>query len=206
MPFEIRGTRRMRRLRTEVTYFAEPGKQNTRNTVELAIRRAVARRIKHIVVASGTGKTGVLVAEKAAKRGINTVVVTYHSGFEKKGEGTLTRQNLERLQELNVRIVSATHALSGIERAITKKFGGLSRVEVIAEALRSLFGQGMKVCVEIGVMAADSGCIPVDDETEIIAIAGTDEGADTAVVMRPSNASSFFELEIREIIAMPRKR
>jgi len=197
---------RLRGLRTEITYFDEPGKQNTERTVQLAIKRAVARRIRHIVVASGTGRTGVMVAERAKKKGIKTVVVTYHFGFEKKNEGTITRQNLERLRELDCEIVSATHAFSGIERAITKKFGGLSRVEVIAETLRSLFGHGMKVCVEIGAMAADSGSIPVDGKTEIVAIAGTDEGADTAVVMRPSNASSFFELEIREIIAMPRKR
>ena len=196
----------MRKMKTEITYFDEPGKQNTKKTVELAIRRATARRIRHIVVASGTGRTGVMVAEKAAKKGMNTVVVTYYFGFEKKGEGTLTQENLDKLRKLNAKIVSATHALSGIERAVTKKFGGLSRVEVIAEALRSLFGQGVKVCVEVGVMAADSGCIPVDDKTEIIAIAGTDEGADTAVVMRPSNANAFFDLEIREIIAMPRKR
>lgn len=193
-------------MKTEITYFDEPGKQNTKKTVELAIRRAAARRIKHIVVASGTGKTGVMVAEKAAKKGIATVVVTYYFGFEKKGEGTLTQQNLGRLRELNAKIVSATHALSGVERAFTKKFGGQSRIEAVAEALRSLFGQGMKVCVEIGVMASDSGCIPIDDKTEIIAIAGTDEGADTAVVMKPSTANAFFDLEIREIVAMPRRR
>lgn len=193
-------------MMAEIVYFDEPGKQNTNRTVDLAIQRAVARRIRHIVVASSTGRTGVMAAEKASKKGINTTVVTYHFGFERKGEGTMMQQNLDKLRELNTKIVSATHALSGIERAITKKFGGPSRVEVIAEALRSLFGQGMKVCVEITVMASDSGCIPVDDKTEIIAIAGTDEGADTAVVIKPSNASTFFDLEVREIIAMPRKR
>ncbi|MDH4122826.1 MAG: hypothetical protein OEV21_01910 [Thermoplasmata archaeon] len=193
-------------MNSSICYFDEPGKKNTEKTVQLAVRRAEARKIKHIVVASGTGRTGVMVAEKAAKKGISTTVVTYHYGFEKKGEWLMKDSNLRKLQNLNAKVVSTTHALSGLERSITKKLGGPSRVDVIAEALRSLFGQGMKVCVEIAIMAADTGAVPCSDNDEIVAIAGTDEGADTAVVIRPSHANMFFDLEIREIIAMPRKR
>ncbi|GAJ14052.1 unnamed protein product, partial [marine sediment metagenome] len=65
------------------------------------------------------------------------------------------------------------------------------------------FGQGMKVCVEIVLMAADAGLIPMD--REIMAIAGTDEGADTCIVVKPAYPSKFFDLEIREIVAKPRK-
>ena len=60
----------------------------------------------------------------------------------------------------------------------------------------------MKVCVEIVLMAADSGLIPVN--REVIANAGTDEGADTAIVVRPSYPRKFLELKIKEIIAKPR--
>ena len=63
-------------------------------------------------------------------------------------------------------------------------------------------GEGTKVCVEIVVMAADAGLIPVDKD--VIDIGGTGRGADTAMVIKPANASKFFNLKIRETIAKPR--
>jgi hypothetical protein len=75
-------------------------------------------------------------------------------------------------------------------------------LKLVAHTLR-LFGEGNKVCVEITIMAADAGLIPVD--REVIAIGGTGRGADTALVMKPATTSRFFNPEIREIIAKPRK-
>jgi len=67
-----------------------------------------------------------------------------------------------------------------------------------------LFGEGTKVCVEISVMAADAGLIPVN--RDVVAIAGTNSGADTAIVVKPATTSDFFSLEVREIIAKPRTK
>ena len=61
----------------------------------------------------------------------------------------------------------------------------------------------MKVCVEIVLMASENGAINVDKE--VIAIAGTNEGADTAVIIKPAYARRFLDLEIREILAKPGK-
>jgi hypothetical protein len=38
----------------------------------------------------------------------------------------------------------------------------------------------------------------------VIAIAGTGRGADTAVVLRPTNAQTFFDMRIMEILCKPR--
>ncbi|HDP97127.1 MAG TPA: hypothetical protein ENN25_05495 [Euryarchaeota archaeon] len=187
-------------------YFDSPGEANTDEAIELAVGRAAERGIEHIVIASSTGKTGVKCAEAAAKKGIKTIVVTYHYGFSKKGEWTIQNKYLEKLRQMEVPIISASHALSGVERSMTKKLGGPSRVEVIAEALRGLFGQGMKVCVEITLMAADAGAIPCGSGKEVIAIGGSAKGSDTAVMFEPSHSNSFFDLSVREIIAMPRSR
>ena len=189
-----------------VEYFEKPGKENTERTAELAVQRAAERGIKHIVVASDSGRTGLLVAEKASKKKIGVVVVTEAYGSSEKGRWEMDDGCLAKLEKMGVKVLSCTHALSGVERAISKKLGGASRVESIAGALRSLFGQGLKVCVEISVMAADSGCIPCDGKTEVIAIGGTESGADTAVIILPSHASSFFDAQVREIIAIPRTR
>ncbi|MGQ9781378.1 MAG: hypothetical protein ACUVQ8_03885 [Nitrososphaeria archaeon] len=59
------------------------------------------------------------------------------------------------------------------------------------------------MCVEITFTAADAGLISVNKE--VIAISGTGEGADTAIVLSPSYSKKFHALEIKEIIAKPRE-
>ena len=90
--------------------------------------------------------------------------------------------------------------MSSAEKAIRKKFGTLEPLELIANTLR-LMGEGTKVCVEITLMAADAGLIPTDKD--VVAIAGTGKGADTALRIKSANASRFFDLRIREVIAKP---
>ena len=183
----------------KTVYFQAPGKQNTESVLELVKKYAQAKRIRNVVVASTTGETGV----KASKvfKGFNVVVVSHHVGFREPGVWELKEENRRRILESGAKILTATHALSGVERAVRKKFATIMPLELVAHTLR-LFGEGTKVCVEIAIMAADAGLIPVD--REIIAIGGTGRGADTALVMRPATASSFFDLEIKKIIAKPR--
>jgi len=183
----------------KTVYFQAPGEQNTESVLELVKDYAQAEGIKDIVVASTTGETGV----KASRlfRGFNVVVVSHHVGFQEPGVWEMEEDNRKKILENGAKILTATHALSGVERAIRKNFGTIMPLELIAHTLR-LFGEGTKVCVEIIIMAADAGLIPVD--RDIIAIGGTGRGADTALVMRPATASRFFDIEIREIIAKPR--
>ena len=89
------------------------------------------------------------------------------------------------------KVLTATHVLSGVERAVRKRFKTILLLKLIAHALR-LLGEGVKVYVEIGVMAADAGLIPVD--RDIVAIGGTGSGSDTALVVKPATASVFFSL------------
>jgi len=51
-------------------------------------------------------------------------------------------------------------------------------------------------------MAADAGELSMD--LEAITIAGTGSGADTALVIQPAFSNTFFDLRIREILAIPR--
>lgn len=116
---------------------------------------------------------------------IEMVVVTYHTGFYEEGVNSMKPEIEEFLRKNNVKIVRQSHVLSGLERSFTRKFGGLSRTEAVAESLRALFGHGLKVCVEITIMAADSGAIPIE---EVVAVGGRSRGADTAVVIRLRHA------------------
>jgi hypothetical protein len=193
-------------IRRDIVYFEKAGSQNTDDTIRLALERAKLLNIKHVVVASTSGATGVRAAIAFAGTGAKVIVVGHHVGFSKPGQRELEEQYVRQLQEMGAAVVEATHALSGVERSITRRLGGASRVEAISEALRTVISVGTKVCVEISIMAADSGQVPVDGKTEIIAIGGTWDGADTACVIRPAHANNFFDLHVMEIVCMPREK
>jgi len=182
-----------------IYYFENPGEGNTDKLIELVKARKEELGVKTIVVASVSGKTALKLRE--AVKDVNIVSITHHAGFKEKGKLEITEEYENKLKENSITLYTGSHALSGVGRGISNKFGGITPVEIIAATLR-LFGQGIKVCVEITIMAADGGLIPMD--SEIIAIGGTARGADAAVVLKPAHMTNFFDLQIKEIIAMPR--
>lgn len=191
--------------RSSIVYLNAPGGENTDIVLDAVAERLSNRDISHVVVASDSGGTGIKAVERLKDTGVKIVVVTEHCGFDKEGENSMSPEMEKRLVENGATIVRATHALSGVERSISKRLGGSSRIEVIAEVLRALFGQGMKVAVEITIMAADSGAIP-SGNAPVIAVAGTEWGADTACVVRPAHSNGFFNLRVLEVLAIPRGR
>lgn len=182
----------------KVAYFQSAGKQNTDSLLSFVKDYAEREGLRDIVVASTTGETGA----KASRifKGYNVVVVTHCFGFQQPGKSELKEEYKRDILENGAKLFTGTHALSSVERAIRRDFGTLQPLELIANTLR-LMGEGTKVCVEITLMAADAGLIPVD--RDIIAIAGTSGGADTALRIKPANASRFFDLKIKEVVAKP---
>ncbi len=183
-----------------ITYFASPGEENTDETLRLAKTRAEDLGIRDIVVASTRGVTGVKASE--IFKGYNLVIVTHHTGFRKPGLQELEEENRKLIEDRGGKIFTGTHAFMNVERAIRRMFGTAYPTEIIAQTLR-LFGEGMKVAVEIVLMAADAGLIPAD--RDVISIAGTGRGADTAIVVKPANSMRLFDLAVKEIICMPRR-
>ena len=130
------------------------------------------------------------------------VAVTIAEGFSSRPGWCIKEENRDLLLEKSIRVLTASHALGdGVGSAFSEKYGGKLLEEVVRDTL-CRFGQGMKVCVEIVLMAADSGLIPMNDE--IMSIGGTGEGADTCIVVKPAYPRTFFDLEIREILCKPR--
>jgi len=187
-------------MKKDVIYFESLGPQNTEEVLKAVRERAKELGIRYVVIASTTGKTAKKALEILGDLDLKLVVVTHHTGFERPGEQQMSEATRKELEEKGVRVVTATHALSALERSISRRLGGASRTEAIAEALRCLFGRGLKVCVEITVMAADAGAIPMED---IIAVGGTGSGADAAAVIYPAHSNNFFDMKIKEIIAKP---
>lgn len=184
-----------------VTYFERPGPDNTDAVIELVRQRAQELSISHLVVASDTGDTGVRFLKSLSDTPISLVVVASVPGFKGGDDVALLSEHRECLEAGGAHVVLHSHILSGVGRAITSKFGGVTGVELIAHTLR-LFSQGVKVAVEVAVMAGDAGRLPTGQDA--ICVGGSGRGADSALVLRPAHAANFFDLRIRELICMPR--
>jgi hypothetical protein len=193
-------------IQKKIYYFEKPGEDNTLDSARFAIERAKELKIRTIVVASTSGKTAQVFFDAMNGSGLELVVVTHVVGFSKPGDWEFSSETADQLQKKGVHIVTGTHALSGLERALSRspKVGGGSRTEAIAEALRRVVAVGLKVAVECVLIAADQGAIGINEE--VIAVGGTASGADTVCVIRPAHTASFFDLQVREIVAMPRVR
>jgi len=168
-----------------IVYFESPGKQNTDATLKLAKERADKLKIQNVIVASTSGFT----AESAVKtfKGMALVIV----GIDRK------RFSSELIKELE----DNGHQVRFSEE-VTSAYPDL------AKTVLRRFCEGMKVAVQITLIAADEGLIPLNKE--VIAIAGTTHevkevgGSDTAIVVKPTTSDKFHELRVREVICKPR--
>lgn len=178
-------------------YWENKGPQNTESTLTQAVRRGRELGIRQYVVASNTGVT----ARKLLELGVSVVCVTHHTGYAKPGHQEMPAETREQLQEAGAKVLTTTHLMGGIDRAAEHRFGGSTPANLVTGALK-IMGQGVKVCIEVAVMALDAGLITFGED--IVAVGGTGRGADTAVVIRPAHAKDFFDCEVREIICKPR--
>jgi len=189
---------------TEIAYFDRPGPDNTDAVVQAVKARCEELGIRHVVVASDSGATALNLWEALQGTGVTLVSAAEQAGYAGGDAPSLSGDQRKEQEDKGIKVLVTSHALSGVERSITDTFGGTGRVEIIAHTLRRFGGEGIKVAVEVAVMAADAGLVPTD--REIIAVGGTGGGADTAIVLKAAHMNNFFDLEIREIIAKPRRR
>lgn len=200
-------------LKGTILYFEELKPENSDTLLALVKETAQAKGIKHVVVASTRGETGVKAGEVFQGSGIHVVAVTHQIG--PRGP-ELRKEHEQRMHALGVTIVTGTHAFGGVGSSLRQFPPPDQRPapywpayvpptgDLIANLLR-LFCAGMKVCFEITLMAADAGAIPVGEN--VIAVAGQGRGADTAIVIKSANTTSLFDLDVQEILAKPiRKR
>jgi hypothetical protein len=181
--------------------FEKAGPHNTDATLEITRERALALGVKQVVVASSHGDTAREAHAILGPAGVQVFAVSICHGYESQG-WTMAAETKAELMELGVVVHTGVHALGdGVGSAFSEKYGGRAPEEIVRDTLYR-FSQGMKVAVECILMAADAGLLDMDGE--VIAIAGTDSGADTAIVCKPAYPRTFHALEIREVLAKPR--
>lgn len=181
----------------KIIYFETPGKINTDITLKVACQRAQELGIKQIVIASTHGYTAKRAKAIFNHPDVEIIAVSICASFDENG-WTMPLDEREELEGMGIKVLTSIHALGD---DVNDAFEVYAPNRIVRETLYR-FCQGMKVAVEVALMAADSGLL--DIKSEVISIAGTGEGADTAIVLKPAYSRKFTDLEIREILAKPR--
>lgn len=184
-------------MEQKIVYFEEPGRINTVKTLALAKKRAVDLGIENIVIATTIGLT--------------------------------PRTALKVFKDTKIKIIIAAASRSKIPTDLieeSERHGydwffcdeiNYNYPMLAIDTLRR-FCEGMKVCVEIVMIATDAGYI--SEGEEVIAVAGTGYinfeekggGADTAIVIDAMKSDLFFIVrqgkegrrKIKEILCKPR--
>jgi len=198
-----------------ITYFETPGPHNTDKVVEAVKERIKEGDVKHVVVASISGKTALKFAEELRGTGVSVVCVSGYAGWVTQGgvEYPFVRGEVgEKLEKLKVAIVDRTpSAFSGdtIDYGLAR-YGYIPPSWVASETLQAVGGYGLKTAIEVILMATDCNAVP--PLADVIAVAGTGEGADTALVAKSTFSTWMFSgdsarrFQVLEILAMPRTK
>ena len=182
-------------IESKIVYFSRSNEEATEMTLKLAHQRAEELGIKTMIVASTTGKTAVQATEVC--RASKIIAVSHVMGMQEPNVLDFTDKNRELVEAAGGKVLTAAHAFSGLSAAMRLKYHTYSLGDIVANSLRVL-GQGIKVCCEITMMAADAGLIRTDED--IISVGGSASGADTALVLTPALSRHFFDLKVKEIL------
>ncbi len=197
-----------------VTYFSEPGPQNTEATLEAAEKRAQQLGIATLVVASDSGKTArQVLARKTTGQAL--AVVTNPTGLMlpvAKLHDYLPHFEVYKKQFLDQGVKKVPVSLSeAVASELTASGATVLRMDwqkfaaYTKSGLRAMdwLGVGVRVGLTIAVWAFLAEAIPAD--CEVIAIAGTGfggGGADTAIVVK--TATQWRDWRVLETIVRPR--
>jgi len=185
-------------------YFNVHGEVNTRKTVELAYERATLLDLDKVVVASETGLSAIEVLK--VFKDMEVIVVSSAAGT--RVEGTT-------IGDLRIGIPDEDmhkQLLDGGAKVIrgTDPFWNLSAHSQLVDTgklgmmfLKTL-SSGLHVCMTAVLEATDAGYLAAGEE--VVALAGSWVGLDTAIVAKAANSIRFFEgFEVLELICKPRR-
>jgi len=187
----------------QIAMFEKPGEHNTQDCIGI-LKNAVSLGLsKHVVVASTSGRNAEAFFGALKGMDANLVIVTHCANFKEENHDEFSPAVRQMLKDNGVPVYTGTILTSSLEKSVMDKFGGSSTGALIAGCLRR-FGEGAKVCIEIVMEACDAGLIP--EGAAVLASAGTGHGSDTVMLIKSRPSRRFLDLEVLEILAMPRGR
>jgi hypothetical protein len=179
-------------MNATITYFEETGPTNTAAVLGLAKKRAAEAGVKTIVLASTRGDTAREALRVFSGADVKLVVIPHQRGFRETNQFDMALA--KELERAGHRVHWATMLFH------TSDFYGTAAPSALATILRT-FGQGMKVCLEILLMAADGGMVELGEQT--IVVAGSGRGADTAILATAVSSNRLKDVRIHEILCKP---
>ncbi len=194
--------------------FERPGPVNTMGIIEIALIEA--EKYRYIAVASVTDDSAVKLAERVKDK--NIICVTCPQGMfweaDKMGRDIfaeipelskirddwlknglktvpmeITEENKIKLEKLGVKTVRGTIPFFGPSFSMRLHLQHISSMDILAKTLE-LISTGTLVCLESVLMCTDAGVIPENEN--VLALAGTERGLDTAWIIRSSASANLF--------------
>ncbi len=181
----------------------DASKLNTGDVLKHCFDYCQKNHVKNIVLASTTGLTGSLASEMNARDYdgmFNLVIITHCKGFRDPNKDELEAHYAVKIRKNGARIHTGTMVFHNINDALRAR-DYPSELTLMADTLR-MFGQGIKVAVEVVLMATDAGLIP--EQKSVFAIAGTGLGADTGALILSANSRRAFKLKVKDLVIKPR--
>jgi len=199
---------------------------NVEDVLKISMDAFKERKLEDVVVASTRGETGLATARLFKGLKANLIVVGHSVGFREANKNEFSIDAKKEIEALGGSVLFSTMPFHNINDSIQFRVGssverlianamhvttiesrgprniGFTVETLIADALR-MMGQGTKVCVEIVAMACDSGLL--ESGKNVLAVAGTGQGADTVLVIKSANSRRLFDMKIVEGIAKPQK-
>jgi len=180
-------------MEKQIVYFETPGPDNTPAVFDVVDKALAETGVKKIVLASTTGSTARYAMDRYKGSGIRLIIVPHQYGFAASGQ--------RFPQELVERARSEGHEVHfGTMLFHTDKLFGQGVPQWVADFLR-MFCQGVKVCVEILFMAGNAGLVTAGEQ--VIVIAGSGRGADTALLMTGATSMDPKQAHISQILCKP---
>ena len=166
-------------MKGTVIYFDTPGKVNTLPTLEIAKKRALEASIKTVILSSSGGYTASKAIEIFKEEDIKLIVIGYKNRFPEELTEKLKRVGHKVLYPSDYTFEHPPEAWELLRR----------------------FSEGMKVSVQMVLMATEAGM--VQGGAEVISLGGTGTteyeaggGVDTAIVMEAVKGDGFFKIDL----------
>ena len=179
-------------MEEKIVYLEKAGQDNTAAVFDVVDRALSELDIRKVVLASTRGDTARYAMDRYKGQDVRLIVVPHQYGF---GQG-------QRFpQELVARARQEGHEVHyGTMLFHQEKLFGEGPAQWVANFLRA-FCQGVKVCVEILLMAGNAGL--VQEGEQVVVVAGTGRGADTALVMTGATSGNLKAMHISRILCKP---
>ena len=163
--------------------YLKPGAKATAGLIGAVSERSKEGDLKSVVVASTKGKTAIKVAE--ALKGVAEVIGVTEFTYSDDVKKSMKKLKIKAVEKADLPIQDRRE---------------------MREALM-LFGAGVKASLEVASVAAEKGLV----EGNVIAVAGSKGGLDTALVVKPSHPDDFSHpdsskrMAVLEVLALPRQ-